>query len=186
MRGAERRFRRGSPSPLRHVEALDAADVGDHHHNLVAHRAARDGARCLLYTRSSAINEVLWQWEHRTFAIVISWPKCSNRAPAIAFPSSASMVAPTPRFRCRRAKALGSDAPGIVSCPTSDCAAASTNPWGRRCRRADARLAPTRPAAEARRRSSLDVPASRPATGASARSARRPRRKRRPVARLGR
>jgi hypothetical protein len=32
---------------VRHVEALGAANVDDHHDNLVAHRAASDGARCL-------------------------------------------------------------------------------------------------------------------------------------------
>ena len=80
---------------------------------------------------SSAINEVRSQCKHRTSAIVISWPKCSTRAPAIAFPSSASIaplhssvhvpVGPKRSVLTRRG-----------SCPsaTSDCAAASTNPVG--------------------------------------------------------
>src|SRR6516164_9840460 len=66
--------------------------------------------------RSSAIIMVLLQCEHRTSAIVISWPKCSNRAPAIAFPSNASISSSPLLGSCaRRAKTLGSDAPGIVS-----------------------------------------------------------------------
>src|SRR5512132_1214777 len=77
-------------------------------------RATAPGA--FVYTRSSAIIVVVWQCEHRTSAIVISWPKCSNRAPAIAFPSSASISSSPLLGLCAcRAKALGSDAPGIVS-----------------------------------------------------------------------
>jgi hypothetical protein len=93
------------------------------------HRATAPGA--FMYTRSSAISEVLLQCEHRTSAIVMSSPKWSSRAPAIAFPSSASMaplhssvhapVGPKRSVLTRR-----------ESCPfpTSDCAVVSTNPVG--------------------------------------------------------
>jgi hypothetical protein len=49
VRGAARGADSGRAHHLhvRHVEALDAADVDDHHDNLVAGRAASDGARCL-------------------------------------------------------------------------------------------------------------------------------------------
>ena len=53
-------------------------------------RTTVPGAR--MYTTSSATWARVPQWAHAPMVVVISVPKCSNSVPAIAFPSSASMV----------------------------------------------------------------------------------------------
>src|ERR1700739_1379941 len=68
------------------------------------------------YTRSSAICDSVPQWAHVPRASVISLPKCSYSCPAIAFPSTASIVTPgVSRSGSRGAEAFSPDASAVMS-----------------------------------------------------------------------